>query len=87
VEAIYWDNTRVAQHRRDSKPGGYTTLAEHMPPQPHRGCHLRPNRAHRPSHRAERGIGAKTLYPPRCAGLEHLIRAMRHFFCLEGGAC
>jgi transposase len=33
VVAIYWDNTRVAQHRRDRKPGGYTTLAEHMPPQ------------------------------------------------------
>jgi hypothetical protein len=28
-----WDNTRVAQHRRDRTPGGYTTLAEHMPAQ------------------------------------------------------
>ena len=33
VVGIYWDNTRVAQHRRDRTPGGYTTLAEHMPPQ------------------------------------------------------
>jgi len=32
VVAIYWDNTRVAQHRRDRTPNGYTTLAEHMPP-------------------------------------------------------
>lgn len=31
VVAIYWDNTRVAQHRRDRTPNGYTTLAEHMP--------------------------------------------------------
>ena len=32
VVAIYWDNVRVAQHRRDRTPNGYTTLAEHMPP-------------------------------------------------------
>jgi transposase len=31
VVAIYWDNVRVVQHRRDRTPGGYTTLAEHMP--------------------------------------------------------
>lgn len=31
VVAIYWDNVRVAQHRRDRTPNGYTTLAEHMP--------------------------------------------------------
>jgi transposase len=35
VVAIYWDNLRVAQHRRDRTPNGYTTLAEHMP-QEHR---------------------------------------------------
>jgi len=33
VVAIYVDNTRVAQHRRDRTPNGYTTLAEHMPPE------------------------------------------------------
>jgi len=33
VVAIYWDNLRVAQHRRDRTPNGYTTLAEHMPPE------------------------------------------------------
>jgi transposase len=32
VVAIYWDNVRVAQHRRERTPNGYTTLAEHMPP-------------------------------------------------------
>jgi len=31
VVAIYWDNTRVAQHLRDRTPNGYTTLADHMP--------------------------------------------------------
>jgi transposase len=31
VVAIYCDNVRVAQHRRDRTPNGYTTLAEHMP--------------------------------------------------------
>ncbi len=31
VVAIYWDNVRVVQHHRDRTPGGYTTLAEHMP--------------------------------------------------------
>ena len=31
VVAIYWDNVRVAQHRRDRTPNGYPTLAEHMP--------------------------------------------------------
>jgi transposase len=31
VVAIYWDNVRVAQHRRERTPNGYTTLAEHMP--------------------------------------------------------
>jgi len=33
VVAIYWDNLRVVQHRRDRTPNGYTTLAEHMPEQ------------------------------------------------------
>jgi transposase len=33
IVAIYWDNVRVAQHRRDRTPNGYTTLPEHMPPQ------------------------------------------------------
>ena len=33
VVAIYCDNVRVAQHRRDRTPNGYTTLAEHMPPE------------------------------------------------------
>jgi len=37
VVAIYWDNLRVVQHRRDRTPGGYTTLAEHMPER-HRWC-------------------------------------------------
>jgi transposase len=32
VVAIYYDNVRVAQHRRDRTPNGYATLAEHMPP-------------------------------------------------------
>ncbi len=31
VVAIYWDNVRVVQHRRDRSPNGYTTLPEHMP--------------------------------------------------------
>jgi transposase len=31
VVAIYWDNTRVAQHLRDRTPNGYSTLADHMP--------------------------------------------------------
>jgi transposase len=31
VVCLYWDNVRVAQHRRDRTPNGYTTLAEHMP--------------------------------------------------------
>jgi transposase len=29
--AIYYQNVRVAQHRRDRTPNGYSTLAEHMP--------------------------------------------------------
>lgn len=33
IVAIYWDNVRVAQHRRDRTPNGYTTLPEHMPSQ------------------------------------------------------
>lgn len=32
VVALYCDNVRVAQHRRDRTPNGYTTLEEHMPP-------------------------------------------------------
>ena len=32
VVAIYYDNVRVTQHRRDRTPNGYTTLPEHMPP-------------------------------------------------------
>jgi transposase len=31
VVAIYYDNVRVVQHRRDRTPNGYTTLPEHMP--------------------------------------------------------
>jgi transposase len=33
VVAIYYDNQRVAQHRRDRTPNGYTTSREHMPPE------------------------------------------------------
>jgi len=31
--AIYYDNVRIIQHRRDHSPNGYTTLHTHMPPQ------------------------------------------------------
>jgi transposase len=30
--AIYYDNVRIVQHRRDRSPNGYTTLHTHMPP-------------------------------------------------------
>jgi transposase len=30
--AIYYDNIRIAQHRRDHSPNEYTTLHTHMPP-------------------------------------------------------
>jgi hypothetical protein len=33
VVALYYDNVRVAQHKRDRTPNGYTTLPEHMPPE------------------------------------------------------
>jgi transposase len=33
VVAIYYDNQRIAQHRRDLTPNGYTTLPEHMTPE------------------------------------------------------
>ncbi len=31
IVAIYYDNTRIAQHIRDRSPNGYSTLPEHMP--------------------------------------------------------
>ena len=31
IVAIYYDNVRIAQHRRDRSPNQYTTLPEHMP--------------------------------------------------------
>jgi transposase len=31
--AIYYDNVRIIQHKRDYIPNGYTTLHTHMPPQ------------------------------------------------------
>ncbi|MEA3428928.1 MAG: IS21 family transposase [Thermodesulfobacteriota bacterium] len=30
--AIYYDNIRIVQHKRDRSPNGYTTLHSHMPP-------------------------------------------------------
>ena len=33
VVAIYYDNIRIAQYKRDRKPNEYTTLPEHMPPE------------------------------------------------------
>ena len=30
--SIYYDNVRLAEYRRDRRPGGYTTLPDHMPP-------------------------------------------------------
>ena len=33
IVSIYHENLRVAQHRRDRTPNGYSTLPEHMPPQ------------------------------------------------------
>lgn len=32
IVALYYDNVRIAQHRRDRTANGYTTLEEHMPP-------------------------------------------------------
>jgi len=32
VVAIYYDNIRIVQHKRDYTPNGYTTVPEHMPP-------------------------------------------------------
>ena len=31
IVAIYYDNVRIVQYRRDRIPNGYTTLPEHMP--------------------------------------------------------
>jgi transposase len=31
IVAIYYDNVRVVQHKRDRRPNKYTTLPEHMP--------------------------------------------------------
>ena len=33
IVAIYYDNVRVAQHKRDYRPNKYTTEPEHMPPE------------------------------------------------------
>ncbi len=33
IVAIYYDNIRIAQHKRDRRPNEYTTLPEHMPPE------------------------------------------------------
>lgn len=32
IVAIYYDNIRIVQHKRDRRPNKYTTLPEHMPP-------------------------------------------------------
>ena len=31
--SIYYDNVRLAEYQRDRRPGRYTTLPDHMPPQ------------------------------------------------------
>ena len=31
--SIYYDNLRIVEYQRDRRPGGYTTLPHHMPPQ------------------------------------------------------
>ena len=31
--SIYYDNVRLAEYQRDRRPGDYTTLPDHMPPQ------------------------------------------------------
>ena len=31
--SIYYDNVRIVEYQRDRRPGGYTTLPHHMPPQ------------------------------------------------------
>ena len=33
IVAIYYDNVRIAQYKRDRRPNEYTTLPEHMPPE------------------------------------------------------
>jgi transposase len=33
IVAIYYDNIRVAQHKRDRRPNEYSTLPEHRPPE------------------------------------------------------
>ncbi len=32
IVALYYDNMRIAQHKRDHTPNDYSTLPEHMPP-------------------------------------------------------
>ena len=31
--SVYYDNVRIVEYQRDRRPGGYTTLPDHMPPQ------------------------------------------------------
>ena len=31
--SIYYDNVRIVEYQRDRRPGGYTTVPHHMPPQ------------------------------------------------------
>ena len=31
--SVYYDNVRLVEYQRDRRPGGYTTLPDHMPPQ------------------------------------------------------
>ena len=33
IVAVYYDNIRIAQHKRDRRPNEYSTLPEHMPPE------------------------------------------------------
>ena len=79
--SIYYDNVRLAEYRRDRRPGGYTTLPDHMPPQHRWYAEWSPERfvrwgralgrrrpAWRPARRDDHEL------PPRARAVGHRVR-------------
>ena len=84
--SIYYDNVRLVEYQRDRRPGGYTTLPDHMPPQHRMYAEWSPERLLLWGRALDRNVAAviaqvlqDAKYPPQafraCLGILNLEKS------------
>jgi len=69
IVALYYDNMRIAQHKRDRTPNGYSTNPDHMPPNHRFYSQWSPERIHR---------WAKSIGEEVDQVIENVIKGRKH---------